>query len=130
MKKSEVLIKIDNFEKGLNRLKEAVKRAKDDLDKDGVIQRFEFTVELLWKVLKALFAYQGIECYSPRSCIKEAFKANLIEDDEVILDMLEDRNKSSHIYSEVTSEEIFERIKRVYINYLNNLNLKDKLWKY
>ena len=127
MKKSEVLIKIDNFEKGLNRLKEAVKRAKDDLDKDGVIQRFEFTVELLWKVLKAVLAYQGIECYSPRSCIKEAFKANLIEDDEVILDMLEDRNKSSHIYSEVTSEEIFERIKRVYINYLNNLNLKDKL---
>ena len=127
MQKSEVLIKTDNFEKGLNRLKEAVERAKDDLDKDGVIQRFEFTIELLWKVLKAILNYQGIECYSPRSCIKEAFKVNLIEDDEIILDMLEDRNRSSHIYSETTSEEIFERIKKVYVEYLLSLNLKDRL---
>ena len=127
MTKSEVLIKIDNFQRGLDRLKEAVERAKDDLDKDGVIQRFEFTIELLWKSLKTVLAYQGTECYSPRSCIKEAYKAYLIEDDEIILDMLEDRNRSSHIYSETTSEEIFERIKKVYLNYLLNLNLKDKL---
>ena len=127
MQKSEVLVKIENFQRALNRLDEAVQRAKDDLDKDGVIQRFEFTIELLWKVLKAILAYQGIECYSPRNCIKEAYKAYLIDDDEIILDMLEDRNKSSHVYSETTSEEIFERIKKVYINYLKNLNLKDKL---
>ena len=127
MNKSEVLIKIDNFEKGLNRLKEAIDRARDDLDKDGVIQRFEFTIELLWKALKSILNYQGIECYSPRSCIKEAFKANLIEDDEVILDMLEDRNRSSHIYSEVTSEEIFNRIKRIYLDYLIKLDLKGRL---
>jgi len=127
MTKSEILIKIDNFERGLNRLKEAVEMAKDDLDKDGVIQRFEFTIELLWKALNVILAYQGIECYSPRSCVKEGFKANLIDDDEIILDMLEDRNKSSHIYSEVTSEEIFERIKRVYLSYLLNLNLKGRV---
>jgi len=127
MQKSEVLVKIDNFQRGLNRLKEAVEIAKDDLDKDGVIQRFEFTIELLWKSLKSILKYQGIECYSPRSCIKEAFKANLIEDDEVILDMLEDRNRSSNIYSEVTSEEIFERIKRIYLDYLIKLDLKDRL---
>ena len=127
MQKSEVLVKIENFQRALNRLDEAVQRAKDDLDKDGVIQRFEFTIELLWKVLKAILAYQGIECYSPRNCIKEAYKAYLIDDDEIILDMLEDRNKSSHVYSETTSEEIFERIKKVYVNYLKSLNLKDKL---
>ena len=127
MQKSEVLVKIDNFQRALNRLDEAIKRAKDDLDKDGVIQRFEFTIELLWKVLKAVLSYQGIECYSPRNCIKEAYKASLIDEDEIILDMLEDRNRSSHIYSETTSEEIFERIKRVYINYLKSLNLKEKV---
>ncbi len=127
MQKSEVLVKIDNFERGLSRLKEAVEMAKDDLDKDGVIQRFEFTIELFWKSLKTILNYQGIECYSPRSCIKEAYKANLIDDDEIILDMLEDKNRSSHIYSEVTSEEIFERIKKVYVGYLLNLNLKDRL---
>jgi nucleotidyltransferase substrate binding protein (TIGR01987 family) len=73
--KSNVLLKISNFEKALNRLNEAVKRAKDDLDKDGVIQRFEFSIELLWKSLKAILNYLGIDCYSPRSCIKEAFRA-------------------------------------------------------
>ena len=127
MKKSEVLIKIDNFEKGLSRLKEAVDIAKDELDKDGVIQRFEFTIELLWKALKSILAYQGIECYSPRNCIKEGFKTYLIDDDEIILDMLEDRNRSSHIYSESTSEEIFDRIKRIYLSYLIDLNLKQKI---
>jgi nucleotidyltransferase substrate binding protein (TIGR01987 family) len=124
--KSNVLLKISNFEKALNRLDEAVKIAKDDLDKDGVIQRFEFSVELLWKSLKAILNYLGIECYSPRSCIKEAFRAGIIDDDEIILDMLQDRNLSSHIYSETTSEEIFERIKNVYLNYLLNLDLKNR----
>ncbi len=127
MQKSEVLVKIDNFERALKRLKEAVERAEDDLDKDGVIQRFEFTVELLWKALRSILAYHGIDCYSPRSCIKESFKSRLIDDDEIILDILEDRNRSSHIYSEKTSEEIFERIKRVYLNYMMNLKLKEKM---
>ena len=124
MTKSEALLKIKNFEKALNRLEEGIKEAKNDLDKDGVIQRFEFTMEVLWKALRAILLYQGIECYSPRSCIKEAFKANIIDDDEIILDMLEDRNISSHVYDEERSNQIFERIKNVYLDYLRNLDLK------
>ena len=127
MKKSDVIQKINRFEKALKRLQEAVDVAKDDLDRDGVIQRFEFTTELLWKTLKAILFYYGIECHSPRHCIKEAFKANLISDDEIILDMLEDRNLSSHIYNEEESKKIFNRIKDVYVNYLSSLNLKEKL---
>ncbi|WP_457622327.1 nucleotidyltransferase substrate binding protein [Persephonella sp.] len=127
MKKSDVLLKIKTFEKALERLEEAANIAKDELDRDGTIQRFEFAVELLWKTLKAILEYQGIDCYSPRNCIKEAFKANLIDDDEIILDMLEDRNLSSHIYSEATSKEIFTRIKNIYIPYLKRLNLEKKL---
>jgi nucleotidyltransferase substrate binding protein (TIGR01987 family) len=124
MTKSEAILKIKNFEKALSRLEEGVKEAKNELDKDGVIQRFEFTIELLWKALRAILLYQGIECYSPRSCVKEAFRANIIEDDEVILDMIEDRNISSHVYNEEKSNELFERIKNVYLEYLLNLNLK------
>jgi len=71
--------------------------------------------------------YKGIECYSPRNCIKEAFKANIINDDEIILDMVEDRNLSSHIYDENVSNEIFEKIKNVYLAYLLSLNLKEKV---
>ena len=126
MTKSEAIVKINNFEKALSRLEEAVKIAKDDLDKDGVIQRFEFTIEMLWKALRAVLLYQGIECYSPRSCSKEAFRANIIEDDEVILDMLEDKF-SSHVYNESKSEEIFYRIKEVYLDYLLNLDLKKRI---
>ena len=124
MTKSETLLKIKNFKKALERLKEGVELTQNDLDKDGVIQRFEFTVELFWKALRAILLYQGIECYSPRNCIKEAFKANIIDDSEIPLDMLEDRNISSHVYNEEKSNEIFERIKNIYLEYFENLNLK------
>jgi len=115
MKKIEVEIAIKKLQKAFDRLEDASERAKDDLAKDGTIQRFEFVVELLWKTLKIVLDYNKIECFSPRDCTKKAFKHGLIEDDEIILDMLDDRNRSSHIYDEKTSEEIFERIKEVYV---------------
>jgi len=127
MKKSEVLLKIEQFNQAVERLKEAVQTAKSQLEKDGTIQRFEFTVELLWKTLKAILSYQGIECYSPRDCIKKAYRYGIIDDDEIFLDMLEDRNLSSHIYSQTTAEEIFERIKIVYVKFLENLKLEERI---
>jgi nucleotidyltransferase substrate binding protein (TIGR01987 family) len=127
MRKVEVLERIDKFQRALNRLKEAVQRAEDELDRDGVIQRFEFTFELLWKTLKAILNYQGVECYSPRDCIKKAFRHGIIDDDEIFLDMLEDRNLSSHVYDEETAKEIFERIKKFYLKTLEGLNLEEKL---
>jgi len=118
MKKSDLLLAIGKLEKALLRLKGATEQAEDDLEKDGTIQRFEFTVELLWKTFKIVLQYNGIDCSSPRNCVKEAFKNGFLEDDEVILDMLEDRNKSSHIYDEQVSEEIFQRVKNVYVTYV------------
>ena len=118
MKKSDLLLVIGKLEKALLRLKDATEQAEGELEKDGTIQRFEFTVELLWKTFKIVLQYNGIDCSSPRNCVKEAFKSGLLEDDEVILDMLEDRNKSSHIYDEQVSEEIFQRVKNVYVNYV------------
>jgi len=131
MEKVEVILQFQNLKKAFSRLKEAVNVAETDLEKDGVIQRFEFTFELFWKFLKAFLEYNGIECYSPRNCIKTAFRYKLLEDDEIFLDMLEDRNKSSHIYNKQQAEEIFERIKSVYAKILeNNLKtLEEKLQK-
>ena len=114
MTKTEVLLAVERLRQALARLEEAIERAQDDLDRDGVIQRFEFTVELLWKTLKRVLAYQGIPCSAPRTCIKKAFRFGLIEEDEILLDMLEDRNRSSHVYDEKTAEEIFTRIRAVY----------------
>lgn len=96
------------------KLKEGIEQAKDELDKDGVIQRFEFTFELLWKALKIYLEYQGILVKTPRDSFVEAFRIDLISDEKIFLDMLEDRNNTSHIYDKETSEKIFNRIKKNY----------------
>ena len=96
------------------KLKEGIEQAKDELDKDGVIQRFEFTFELLWKALKIYLEYQGILVKTPRDSFVEAFRIDLISDEKIFLDMLEDRNNTTHIYDKETSEKIFNRIKKNY----------------
>ena len=98
------------------RLEEGVKQTKDELDQDGVIQRFEFTFELLWKALKLYLEHQGIIVKTPRESLVEAFRINLIIDEKIFLDMLEDRNNTSHIYDKATSNKIFNRIKKKYLS--------------
>ena len=121
MEKVEVLLYIERLKKAFSRLKEAVERVEDDLDRDGVIQRFEFTVELLWKTLKKILAFNKVECFSPRDCVKKSFRFALIDDDEIILDMLDDRNRSFHIYSEEEALKIFERISKIYVPTLEKI---------
>jgi nucleotidyltransferase substrate binding protein (TIGR01987 family) len=121
--KEEIKVSLDKFSGALERLKEGAKSAKDDLEKDGVIQRFEFTVELLWKTLKIILGHEGIICNTPRECLKSAFRIGLIKDDEEFLNMLEDRNRTSHIYSKEESEEIFYRIKENYLQILDDVYL-------
>ncbi len=127
--KSEVLLALEKLEKAYIKLKEGVDSAKDELDKDGVIQRFEFTFEALWKTLKIYLEYLGIKKDSPRACAKEAFKMGYLEEDEIFLDMMEDRNLSSYIYDEATSNKIYERISKVYVKYIDGVikNLKNKI---
>lgn len=106
---------IGKLEEAYLRLSEGVENAQDELDKDGVIQRFEFTFELLWKALKIFLEHHGISTKTPRDSLKEAFRIELFENEEIFLDMLEDRNMTSHIYDKQTSEEIFKRIKLQYL---------------
>ena len=73
----------------------------NELLRDGIIQRFEFTFELGWKTLKEVFESEGlIGLNSPKMVLKEAFVSRLIEDEGIWLKMLMDRNATSHIYSE------------------------------
>jgi nucleotidyltransferase substrate binding protein (TIGR01987 family) len=119
--KEKVNYAIDRLKDALGRLKEGVSEAENELDKDGVIQRFEFTYEMLWKALKIYLEEHGVaaatplQVGTPRGAFKEAFELGIIEDEEIFLDMIEDRNKTSHIYNKETSEEIFERIKSNYV---------------
>ena len=105
---------LNKLKNATQKLKEGIEQAKDELDKDGVIQRFEFTFELLWKALKIYLEYQGILVKTPRDSFVEAFRIDLISDEKIFLDMLEDRNNTSHIYDKETSEKIFNRIKKNY----------------
>ncbi len=86
------------LKEAVKKLDEGIKEAKDELDRDGVIQRFEFTFELLWKTLKLFLDGEGIITKSPKEALKETFRYGLIKDENLFLDMLEDRNQTSHIY--------------------------------
>jgi nucleotidyltransferase substrate binding protein (TIGR01987 family) len=120
--KDELKYSIEKFNKALSRLAIGIKKAKDQLDNDGVIQRFEFTFELLWKTLRLFLLNEGIITKSPKEALKESFRFGLIKDEEIFLDMLDDRNQTSHIYSEDVSKEIVKRIKIFYLLKLTELS--------
>ncbi len=117
----ELKYSFGKLKSAVKRLDEGVKQAKSQLDRDGVIQRFEFTFELLWKTLKLFMDDQGILTRSPKEVFKEIFKFGLISDENILLDMLEDRNQTSHIYSEDTSKKIYNRIKKNYLSVVKKL---------
>jgi len=121
---SEPKLKVNNFNNALARLKEGIAKydEADDLSRDGVIQRFEFTFELAWKTLKAVFEDEGLTgLNSPKTVLREAFAAELIKDDELWLAMLSDRNSTTHIYSEQLAIEICHNIQDKYVIELVNL---------
>ncbi len=128
--KSEVSYTLNKLETAYQRLKESTEQAIDELDRDGVIKRFEFSFELFWKALKILLKHEGFDCTCPRSCIREGARRGLLKKGEAALDMLEDKIETSHIYDELTAKKIFERIKYQHvktmeenINYFNNILL-------
>ncbi len=110
--------RISDYEKALERLEEAINDSKKiDLSsiRDGVIQRFEFTLELAWKTMKYYLNYEGIsDANSPRSTIRAGFNAELIKESKIWIDMIEDRNLTTHTYSQSTSDEIYDKIIKNY----------------
>lgn len=103
------------------RLSEAVAQPKSDLVRDATIQRFEFTFEIFWKTLKLYLERQGYECGGPRSTLKKAFAEGLISEPgqaDLWLQMLEDRNATSHAYDEALAERIYDQIVLQYASLL------------
>jgi len=103
--------RFSNYQKALKRLTEAVdlskKRQLTDLEKQGLIQAFEFTHELAWNVLKDYLEAKGyIGLIGSRDVSRMAFKNGLLADGEVWMDMIKARNLSSHTYNTETAEQI------------------------
>jgi len=104
------LQKFSDLKAALARLKEGVSTAKTELDRDGVIQRFEFTFELVWKVIKEFGTYKGVEVASPRDSFRVAGELGIVDNPTIWFDFLKDRNLSTHLYSEKDAQDIFSHI--------------------
>ncbi len=111
--------RFSNFQSALRQLESAIKlgqsRPYSDLEKQGLIQAFEFTHELGWNVLKDYFEYQGTTSIAgSRDASREAFQKGLITDGEIWMNMIKSRNQSTHTYNKSTAEEIVEKIQSDY----------------
>lgn len=116
--------KIKQLEKAIESLKVIINAYDNEMDgvvkdglRDSIIQRFEFCTELSWKLMKRYFDENKLnEVFSPRSIVKEAYKQRLIEDGEIWLDILDDRNLTSHTYDENTANRIRDNVINIYVD--------------
>ena len=91
------------------------------LEKEGIIQRFEYTFELAWKVLKDKMGNDGIllDQISPKAVIRQAYVAKYINDPETWLNMIGDRNLMSHTYDFAKFEDVIQAIRDHYLPLLD-----------
>jgi nucleotidyltransferase substrate binding protein (TIGR01987 family) len=114
---------LEDFKKTITKLEEAIRLEKTEIVRDSAIKRFELCFDLAWKCIKFYARKEGIECNSPRSCLKVAFQLNLISHDENWLKMLDDRNLTVHIYQEKYAEQVYSWLS-LYAGLLKELAIK------
>lgn len=119
------IVLMDKAEEKYGKLKQAVQRLQEAIDdyhkseldsiRDGVIQRFEFCTELAWKTIREYLLDQGYtEINSPKSVMRQAFADGVVEKEQPWIDLLNDRNATSHIYDEETAASIYQHIEKSY----------------
>jgi nucleotidyltransferase substrate binding protein (TIGR01987 family) len=116
--------RFENFESAFLLLRSALENratgAFNDLELEGLVQRFEYTFELAWKTLKDYLEHAGVVLpqVTPSAVIKSAFAAKLIEDGQTWMDMLKHRNLMSHTYD---SQKFGEAVAAIHARYLGAL---------
>lgn len=123
-----MLQKIENYCKAVDRLNEAIpelaRQPDSTIIRDGIIQRFEFTFELAWKSLREYMEDQGADMNGivfSKQVFKAAYAAQIINDAQVWLDMLDSRNITSHVYDDKQASEVVADICGRYIGPLTAL---------
>ncbi len=116
MSDHKVRKKIETLGRALSRLKIMIDKPmeEDRSNIDATIQRFEFSIELFWKCLKAILEENGREVSLPKAILQQAYTARLIDDEKVWLDMLKDRNLTAHTYEQELADVIYSHIKGYY----------------
>ncbi|MDF1589158.1 MAG: nucleotidyltransferase substrate binding protein [Gammaproteobacteria bacterium] len=112
------LQRFENYLKALGQLQSALSvydASAEALIKEGILQRFEFTHELAWKVMKDYLEYEGHQGITgSRSASRLAFNLGLVTDGQVWMDMIESRNRTVHTYDERVLEQEFAKVQNRY----------------
>lgn len=108
-----------NYHKALLRLSEIVnaanKRKLNDFENDGLVQRFEFTHESCWKLMKSYAEFKGVEGIGgSKDATRHALELGLIDDGDVWMEMIRSRNETSHNYDGSIAEAVINNIINVY----------------
>ena len=119
-----------NYNKALNQLSEGITNNgvnPASIIKEGIIQRFEFTHELAWKVMKDYLEYKGYQNVSgSRTATREAFNKGLLARGQVWMDMIESRTNTVHTHNENILEDEFKNIVnnyfQVFIEFQTKMN--------
>lgn len=120
--------RFENFDKSYKLLKKySNKPITTELERAGIIQFFEMTFELAWKVLKDYLESEGYMVKSPRETVKQAFQIGLIDNGHVWIDALANRNLTTHTYDEELANKMTNEILNVYLPELEKMY--DKLLK-
>lgn len=120
------LQRFENFKRAFVLLREALEEEPDtlnQLEKEGIIQRFEYTFELAWKVLKDKMEDDGltIDQISPKGVVRQAYQAKYIHNAEAWMNMIGDRNLMSHTYDFQKFEAIIKTLRQDYLPLLDDL---------
>ncbi len=105
--------RFSNYQKALAQLTKFIDKGDlNELEEQGLIQAFEYTHELAWNLLRDYLRDQGTQNINgSKDAVRAAFRVGLIEDGETWMDMIKDRNRTSHTYNQVTAEAIATNIK-------------------
>lgn len=122
--------RFENYQKAFGQLKSAIEDNGANpipIIKEGILQRFEFTHELAWKVMKDYLEYEGIQNITgSRSATREAFNKNLVLNGQVWMDMIESRKKTVHTYNEDVLEIEFLKVINSYFELFETFEQKMK----
>lgn len=117
--------RFENFNKAYKLLKKYSNQPiVTELERAGIIQFFEMTFELAWKVLKDYLEADGYIVKSPRETVKQAFQIGLIENGHVWIDALANRNLTTHTYDEELANKMSKEILEIYLPELDSLYKK------
>ncbi len=95
------------------------------MDRAAVIQAFEFTFETFWKAFQKIVEAQGGKAPFPRAAIAGAFQLGVIDHQDTWLDMMRDRNRTSHVYNENVSKAIYANITSRYLKAFQDVEAAD-----